>query len=105
MSTVTITCFYKNISWTLGFDDTMTMYDVLDYMIQKKYIPNGLSVRQRKTSPWYPHIHDGTELLFYNPSSERFSGILYGCPSAKDTPGIVPTCMLNTFEGYIVSEV
>ena len=25
---------------------------------------------------------------------------LYGCPTAKEVPGIVPDCMLTEFEGY-----
>lgn len=30
---------------------------------------------------------------------------LYGCPTAKDTPGNVPACMLTTFEGLCMSEI
>lgn len=105
MSKIKITCFYKNKRWSLEFDETMTMYDVLDYMVQKKYIPHGLAVMQRKRPPTYPDIHDGTELMFYDPSLNKFSGILYGCPTSKDRLGNVPLCMLTTFDGFVLSKV
>ena len=32
-------------------------------------------------------------------------GVAYGCPTAKDLPGLVPECMLLDFKGFIVGEV
>lgn len=34
-----------------------------------------------------------------------FLAILYGCPTAKELPGLVPECMLSDFKGFIVGEV
>lgn len=105
MSRVKVTCFYNNKRWIVTVNETKTMYDILDYMVQHKYIPTGLGVRQLKDSPWYPNIHEGSELEFYDPSTERFDGVLYGCPTSKDMPGIVPNCMLSTFDGFVLSEI
>ena len=30
---------------------------------------------------------------------------LYGCPTSKDRPGNVPSCMLTTFDGFVLSKV
>lgn len=106
MSRVNVTCFYNNMRWIVTVNETKTMYDILDYMVQHNYIPAGLGVRQLKDSPWYPNIYEGAELEFYEPSNEKFDDVtLYGCPTSKDMPGIVPDCMLSTFDGFVLSEV
>lgn len=51
MSRVKVTCFYNNKRWIVTVNETKTMYDILDYMVQHKYIPTGLGVRQLKDSP------------------------------------------------------
>ncbi len=40
-----------------------------------------------------------------DPWTDANSYTLYGCPTAKETPGIVPACMLTTFEGFCMSEI
>ena len=44
---------------------------------------------------WYDGMHLGLTRDY----------VLYGCPTAKELPGLVPECMLSDFKGFIVGEV
>ncbi len=109
MGRVKVTCVYNNKKWTLEFEESMSTSDVMEYMEQRRYIPNGLYVRHNKNcSPWLPHIFEGAELLFCDPSTDKFNAsgaILYGCPKSRDIIGEIPDCMLINFNGYSVEEV
>ena len=55
-------------------------------------------------------IHDGSELrIEVRPRSIRMGPPrdvpLYGCPNARNTPGIVPDSMAAEFQGFSDSEV
>ena len=46
-----------------------------------------------------------TRIVIYDLSTDRFDDVLYGYLTSKDMPGIVPNCILFTFEGFALSEV
>lgn len=55
--------------------------------------------------PDHPFILEGEELAEGEEVRQIPRAPMYGCPSAKDTPGNLPACMLNTFDGFVMTEV
>jgi len=95
-----VTCIYKQQKWKFYVGEHVSIQDLHDYMEKKKYIPKGLFMRRIHGCPSFPEIDDWDEFYEDIPDMPE----LYGCPTAKEIPGIVPDCMLMEFDGYTWEE-
>ena len=110
MKTIKVKVTHKGIRYILKVLDGCTVDELEREIKEKQKISDDYYMTRTRRIGGEPpdfDVHDGDEFIFKRIDDDCHTAYvtLYGCPTANDIPGELPSCMLTTFDGLVIKNI
>lgn len=90
----------RTITLLVNSDESLADYhDDIDWIFDCDITYRGLRISPYEPIRSYYNVALSDAIYLSDPNLRQLV-CLYGCPQASDSGGLVPECMLSTFEGF-----